>query len=350
MSRPKAPPAKKPASQPPKAEPGTFAIHWKSIGIGVIAGILIFWLLVYVLGARLEEIGIGPVKFSLPAQPAGGGQSAAAGLPYESTLLSLSYIAGGWDPHVIDLRSAAEDGIPVWPGEGLSFTDLWVTSPASPAGLQAQVKFYRNDTGDGNCIGETPRVPLEPGKTLIKEITLLKLTPDDRNWTVGEDWERILAVTTLFEDGKEMSASVAQIRINRNGSAWLNPYSDAKFAEIAAQVDGGPPFQVDLRRAPVDGLSLPSGAQLCVQEIWYRSRNAAKNNQIAVEATLGEFSEETYRNSAPAPFTRGVNPLQDFTPLCWELPAQDTFLTITLYQAGGAVMDFIYVPITISAR
>jgi hypothetical protein len=342
MSRPRTAQPNKPADKTP---PLPSIIHWKTLGIGIMTGIFIFWLLVIRLGGRLDEISVGPAKFTLPNPTGAGG-----GVPFESTLLGLNYIASGWDPHIIDLRSAAEDGIPVWPGESLSFSELWVSGPSKQENLQVQVKFYVNDTGEGNCIGETPQVDLLPGRTLIDKITLLKYTQDNKRWMIQKDWEGIVAVTTVFSAGKEISANQSLIRFNRNGTAWLNPFSDAKFAEITYQVNQDPPARIDFRSSSVDGLNLTPGGQLCIQEIWYRSRNASKEIKLAVEATLGEFSESTYRDSPANPFSPGINQLTDYTPLCWQIPTEDTFLAVTLYQTGGTVMDFIHIPIRVTTR
>lgn len=341
---------KKQASKPtghaavPSPAKESFVLQWKSLGIGVVVGLVLFIILL-ARGAHPTEIDILGIKFSLPSF-----ESKAGSIPFESTVLSITYIASGWDPHIIDMRSAAEDGIPVWPGESLAFSDIWITGPTKPENIQAQMKFYVNEARTENCIGETPVFYLLPSKTLVKQITLLKYTQDNKGWTIQEDWNSIVAVITLFSDEKEFSSNETLIRLNRTGTAWLNPYSDAKFAEITYQINGGSPEQVDFRHAPVDGWSFPAGGELCVVDIWYRSKNASKNNKLAVEATLGEFSESVYRNSPTSQFRQGVNQLQNFTPFCWEIPPEDTFLTVTMYQSGGSMMDFVFIPISVISK
>jgi hypothetical protein len=268
--------------------------------------------------------------------------------PFESRVLGLRFIAGGWDLHYADMLNAAKTGIPAWSGATLAFSDLWVSSPAQPGDCQVQVKFYLNGINSGEQIGESLLQDALPEQTPIEKINFLKFTQDDKSWQVGDDWKSIDLVTSLRCGGKEVSQNQSSILLNRNGTAWLNPFMDAKFAEISYQVNTEAVLHLDLRQSLENGITLKSGDRFCIPEVWYRSRNAPKIGRMVFDASLGPYNAGNYRNSPTHLFIDGIHKLENYQPFCWKVPEADTYLTLILYDGGGTVMDFLYIPVFVS--
>ena len=60
----------------------------------------------------------------------------------QAGLISVSFTVDGWNPHLVDLRTAENVGIPVSTGNALKFYDLYVHEPNGSASTKLQMEFY----------------------------------------------------------------------------------------------------------------------------------------------------------------------------------------------------------------
>jgi hypothetical protein len=297
------------------------------------------------IGGLLVLAGIivaGYIAFS-PAEPVV--EQAA----FESTVISATYEESGWDPHVIDIRSATEDGIPVWPRDLLEILDVWFTTPTEPGEYQVQVKVLASGDGEEEWIGETPILDLQPGKMRVESFSLLKHAKDDRHWEIQDNWKYLDIVIFLLKNKVEINQSSSRIRLNPDGTAFLRPYIEAKFVDLVVQINDEPETTLNIRERLTEEWPLRSDDRLCIQQVWYRSKTGSETTNLGIEADLlaTERLEGNYRNSMDNPFEPGINQVEGFKPFCWQIQPMVNLLSISLYSSDGPVLDQLVFPIKV---
>ena len=212
--------AHEPESSRTRKDP--FTLDWKSLGIGGLVGSLLFLFLLGI-GAIPTEIDLFGVKFNLPDF------TNATPVPYNSAtiqdaaddpllgvaLTGMKYMAGSWDPHSIDLTSAASEGIIVNEGYSLRLYDLWVAVPPDVKGYTGQLEVYAL----GEVIGRSDLLELQPGGTLFNEIlpTNYKHADVANAWRYDLTWETIDISLIAYKDGQPVGgAIVARLLMNNS--------------------------------------------------------------------------------------------------------------------------------------
>jgi hypothetical protein len=345
--------------------------------------LIAFGVFLFVIGvASLDErangdrgpIKIGPITFPSPVLPRwlrfalmiGGIVLMVIGLGYiliegerpqpstvSPSLISLSYIAEDWDPHLVDMRSASSSGIPVSAGDSLQLFDLWISVPEDVPQHTVQAEIYAGD----ERIGYTERVALIADKAYPGLAQLGKVTIEKYNhatvleaWRVQAAWKDLEVVLATYHNDQLVASTRTAVRLDVKGKAWLVAPPNADFASIVYQVNDGPPLVLDLRDAETAGLGTNPGDRLALLEVWYSSNASGGNrDMIQFEGYLssGTFDRSTLQGSKLSILEQGTHKLAGFTPMIWTIPDGKDYLVATLFRNDRAIMKRLMLPLSL---
>ena len=268
-------------------------------------------------------------------------------------LASISFMVDGWNPHLVDLRTAEDVGIPVSPANALKFFDLYVYGQKDSASTKIQVEFY---TPDGEFIGSTERLKLVSGLNRFEKVEIQSYQdPNIVNaWMVQPEWNAI-SVVLIHYDVKDVkiNADTVNIRLNPESHSWLTTSPDVSFASIAYTVNDGAETWLDFHQALSSGLNLQPDDKLRITQIWYRADDAADGVLIVIEAYLtnNQFNMYTYVNYHNNHLEKGLNLLANFqTPFEWLIKVEDNLLILTMARSDGFVVDRLEIPVLSSSN
>jgi hypothetical protein len=270
----------------------------------------------------------------------------------QAGLISVSFTVDGWNPHLVDLRTAEGVGIPVSPGNALKFFDLYVYEPNGSASTKLQMEFYA--PGE-EFIGSSERLPLVSGTNRFEKVEVQSYQDSNivNAWKVQPEWN-VISVVLIHYDAKDVktNASTVNIRLNPESHTWLTTSPDVSFASIAYTMNDGTETWLDFHQVLSSGLNLRPDDKLKITQIWYRADDPADGILLGVEAYLTnkQFNRDTYINNPNNPLDKGLHLLSNFSnPFEWVVKEEDNMLIMTLARSDGFVVDRLEIPVLSSA-
>jgi hypothetical protein len=271
--------------------------------------------------------------------------------PFGIALVNLKFMPGGWDPHQIDIRSAAQEGIWVNVGYSLRLYDLWVSVPEGVTGYRGQFEIYAK----GEVIGRTHLLDLQPGGTLFEDVVPTSYQhPDVVNaWVMQQDWDALDIDLILFRGKQPAGGAVTTLRLNNTGTAWYNDPPYVSLASLVYHLNDGPRMVLDLRTAQDPGIDATSGDQLTIDEIWVKSSSSVKERSMQVEIYLssGEYDASAAFQTPWTTFAYGVREIPLGKSFVWEsISAEKKLLIVTVSRNDKTVLDRYVIPLGSSQR
>lgn len=270
-----------------------------------------------------------------------------SGQPAGIALIGVRYMADGWDPRLVDLRTAAEDGIPAREGGSLQLKSFWISTPPHYSDSEAQIEIYAN----GGLIGLSSLQPLVPPVTQIDDIQIKGYQDSDvpDAWLVQDKWESLDISIIVYSEGESVGSTKSSIRINPGGMSWLTSPPNASLVSIAYTVNGGTQKVLDLQKGLTNGLNVSQDDQLEIRAIWYDANADGAGQRLWVEAYLtrgGYYPEtlKTNRNDSDI-ILKGLHELSAVSALSWTVPADMKWLVMTLERSDQTVLDRINIPL-----
>ena len=263
------------------------------------------------------------------------------------SLVSMKYTSGGWNPHMIDLRTASSSGIPAGATLPLKFSEIIVFAPPDLAGFQIWAEFLAN----GNeKIGETPVSILQPGLTSLEDVKIAdaylyldsntgKYSND--SWDVLKSWDNI-AVDLKYKGASGQSGStIWTIRLNQmGGTAWWNPPPDVNIVSVVYSVSGGIQQVLDLRREPDPVINAKAGDWITIHKVWYKANLTTSNQTMFVGGSINNGQQELNNKSSDMMAIReGIHPFENFTSMTWVLSSDIKWLNLIVIRSDDIVLD-----------
>jgi hypothetical protein len=262
-------------------------------------------------------------------------------------LVGIRYMADGWNPRLVDLRTAAEDGIPAIHGGTLQLNSLWVSVPAQSSDSEVQIEIYAN----GDLIGLSSVHPLASPVTQIDDIQI-KGYQDSENpdaWLVQDEWENLDISTIVYSQGKRVGSSKTPIRLRPGGMSWLISPPSASLVSISYAVNDGAEKVLDLRELNTGGLNVTQNDKLDLRAIWYAANADGAGQRLWVEAYLtaeGYPSGKVKTNNDNSDLIqKGFHALSSVSSLSWIVPADVNWLMMTLVRSDQTVLERINIPL-----
>jgi hypothetical protein len=264
-----------------------------------------------------------------------------------SALVSITFKVNGYMPRVVDMRSSANVGIPVWPENALKFSEVWVNTTEGSITKYVSVEFYAN----GNIfIGSIDRTEVQPGLTKLSEAIAVPLYVDkyigNNYWKVENSWTTIDVVQINYdENGNKVAVSQFPIKLNPESDAWLVAPPDVSIMGFAYSINNGAEIWAGVDTLS-DGLQIKAGDTLSITRVIYNAEFADPEKSFGMEAEIYGMND-TYSNNSGYNLTRGgVNVLSGFaTPFVWTINSNATALEIGFARADGTVIDQLLIPI-----
>lgn len=263
------------------------------------------------------------------------------------SLVGITFRTGDWNPRVVDLRTASETGIPVWPNEALEFSDLWIYTPKGSNTSEVLIEFYTNET----FIGKIERFPVEVGikklPTVFIEENFKYQEIQGNYWRVENSWKKIDIVLINYDKaGNKLTVSEFPIRLNPESTSWLIAPPDVSITSFAYTVNDGPETWVDIHAALVDGLSLQVGDKFRITQILYRAELAAPDQSFGIEASLLDVRDSYIGNPGGTLAQAGTYALSGFDkPFEWVTREDARALSIRFSRIDGTVLDYMEIPL-----
>lgn len=261
-------------------------------------------------------------------------------------LIGVRYMADGWDPRLVDLRTAAEDGIPTTQGGSLQINSLWVSVPPKFSDSEVQIEIYAN----GDLIGLSSLQPLVPPVTQIDDIQIKGYQdsgiPDA--WLIQADWETLDISAVVFHQGRSVGFSKTSIRLG-SGMSWFKSPPNASIVSITYTVNGGIQKVMDMQQILTSGLNVAQNDRLDFQAISYSADADGAGQTLWVEAYLtpdGYLPATLKTNRDNSDFIlKGIHELSSVSSLSWTVPANMNRLVMTLERSDRTVLDRINIPL-----
>lgn len=270
-------------------------------------------------------------------------------------LVGISFMAGDWNPRMVDLRTAASEGIHAEPDISLKLFDVRVAvSENIPADYQAQAEVYANDN---EFIGKTSVVPLHAGEVIeLGDVipTSYKHDTIAGNWRVQDNWGELTVLVNVYKKGSEAVVQSTKTQIKLTGpdsKSWLLSPPYASFASIVYQVNDDEKQMMDFRTIDTDGIHVQPEDRLRIWEIWYHTTTDLDTITLVAEAYISEdgFNSETHQQTEEQIFLSGAHNLMASQPFDWTIAPEYTSLVITLSRENGndysTVLDRYVIPL-----
>lgn len=267
-----------------------------------------------------------------------------------TSLISLTYRSDGWNPCMVDLRTASSTGIPASSGQSLEVYDLWIAVPRDAPEYKVKAEIYANNQRIGSIASTALIVDSAyPGVKKLEAVSLesFQHASVPGAWLVQPDWKDLDVVLITERSGKAVASVTTTIHLDGNGEAWFIRPPNAHFISIVYSINDGPELVLDLRDAGEAGLGLKPGDKLKLWKVWYHANLAGSEHTIHVEARLGdkEYDPSTLQVSEPDVIQKGIHRLGNFLPLEWTIPADKEALVLSLVRSDGAIMDRFIPPL-----
>jgi hypothetical protein len=184
-----------------------------------------------------------------------------------------------WNPREIDLRGAEENGIPVFPGHSLKFSNFSVFAPDGVIGYSVLIEVYAG----GELIGITNKQPLSPGVNEYSDIQIKAYQHDtvEDAWRVQDNWEYLQISTILYQQDDVIGFTENLIRLNPEGTSWFISSPYASIVSVVYRINDGPGIVADLRKLQVDGIHLEAGDKFEILEAWYQTDYKKSDSLLA---------------------------------------------------------------------
>lgn len=344
------------SADPPKRP---FSPEWRSIGIGIVVGMLLM-AFIDSIGGRIDEWNFGILKLVIPtatlrstptppttALVATSPASLTGEISSPSALVSMSFRVNGWNPRVIDFRTASAIGIKVGPGDALNFFDIWVNTPRDSISKGILIEFYANDI----FIGKTENLSIEPGLTKLPGVSVEEKFADKNvlpnYWKVENSWETIDVVQIHYdEEGRKVAVSQFPIKLNPESASWLISPPDVSMAGFAYTIYDGPETWIDLYDALASGLTVNLGEKFKITQILYRVELPAPDQSFGIEASLFDTKDSYVNNYDAAILEAGTHVLSNFSkPFEWVIDENSRVLSIRFARSDGTVLDYLEIPL-----
>lgn len=331
----------------------SYKLSPQSLGLVILGGVLggVLVSVIWSFAPTLTSTPIiTPTAMQVAPPPSQTSTVSVETLP-DVSLISMSYMVNKFDPRRVDLRSAADDGIPVRPGEALQFFDLWisVSDEAPDYGIQAEVYTADSDI----YLGKTAFIShMSAGYFPLGNVNVENFPHGQfpTSWTLQDGWENLIVKLVAYQEpGQGIVLSSSRIHLDPNGAAWFVAPPNLNFVSLVYKINDGDPLVLDLRHATTSGLLAESGDTLTLLEIWYRS-NADSSNTLRVEAFLssGNFNSEDYQQTPDNVIRKGIHKLSEFEPLSWVTPEGNQHLVLWLVR-NAMVLDELKIPFELTA-
>jgi hypothetical protein len=334
---------KKSASQGKPEDKDAFVIQPKSVALGIVIGAILLFVLMKA-GARLSEISLFGLKIAIPPStsvPA----SDSSGSPV--SLVGITFRTGGWNPRVVDLRTAPDIGIPVWPQEALEFSDLWIFTPEGSNTSEVLIEFYVNDS----FIGKIERFPVQAGLKQLSNISVQEnfkfQTIPGNYWKVEDSWEKINIVTINYNQaGDKIAITEFPIRLNSQSTSWLIAPPDVSIAGFAYTINDGPETWIDIHDALINGLNVHSGEKIRISQMLYRAELAVPDKSFGIEISIPDTKDSYVNNFGGAVLAEGAQILSNFAnPFEWVIDEDSRILSIRFARTDGTLLDYLEIPL-----
>jgi|GEM_PF-6373155 len=259
------------------------------------------------------------------------------------SLISMGYRGNGFNPRLINLRTAADDGnddgIPIEAGQPLEFIDvtIWLPEDASGYSIHAEVKLENSSI----VIGTTQTIGVTAGLHNLGRVhPNLNIDEDNSEaWDVQENWNLLMVHLVTYFNGQAVSSVPTNIRLNPTGTSLLWDTPKATFAAIVYSVNNGHQLLLDMRSATQNGINAGAGDTLTIHEVWYNS-DAPSTFDLKTEGyiTPGGYDADSLEQSQLSDIERGIHRLS-FTATEWHPDALDQYLVFSLIRSDGTITD-----------
>jgi len=265
------------------------------------------------------------------------------------SILSLSYRSAGWKPRVVDLRTADETGVPIYPNTGLRLFDLWVNVSENCVDCKGIAEVY----ADGEFIGGTEKIVLHTGKNEIGNLTPKNYISgqDEKEWMVQPVWKTIGLVVILYSGDQMVDTCESELQININGSAWFISPPVGTIAEISYQINGGEEMWIDWRTAITEGITVSRNDMLQIMSVWYKANDAFDKSTLVLELQLfgknGSITG-TYQSFGNQPINNGIHLINTSTLKPWQITEETRSICVIFSRLeDGVVLDDFEIPLKI---
>ena len=317
-----------------------FVPDWKSIGIGVAAGILLITIIM-LAGGRVKEWSFLGIKIGFPETAADVTDNKSVG---SVSLASVSYEYDDWDPKIVDLRTASESGIPVSPGHALKLFDLFVYVPDDITNYVVVAAIYGND----ELVGLTESQRLVPGMNKLSDVEIKNYHHDtvDNAWRLQDDWESIRIVLMYYIAENKVGSTSNTILLNPSGKSWYISAPYGSIISVVYRINDGPEIVADLRTITEVGIPVFEGDTLTITEAWYQSGTDDNTANIQLEAytSSGRYDSQTLQISEKGTFQSGFHEILNDRGMQWVITDDKESLVMTLARNSDTVMDRIVIP------
>ena len=294
---------------------------------------------------------------STPTLPAA---TEAPGRPLPSAAVSLSgiqFMYGDWDPRSVDLRTAAEDGIPISrkdPLATLAFFDVQVVVSPEGEGLQAEALFFIND--EQTPIGVTEPTVVKAGVNQLKDpvfnLSYLKDSAKPGEILILPAWNQFRVKVRLLRGGDAAVANEHVIRINPAGASWFTTPPAAQLIRMEYSINQSPRMVLDLAEALATGLNVYPEDTFQIHSVTLKTRDKVPERTVHVEAYLTNREEWTFNNDLwrkspeQAVFQKGVTPPLALEAFIWTdvAPEQNT-LALSIMRDDDVLLDRYEIPL-----
>ena len=326
-------------AKPKEKSKEAFTPDLKSIGIGVVAGVLLITIIM-LAGGRVKEWSFLGIKIGFPEDTPSTTLDENASIG-SVNLLSVSYEYDDWNPKSIDLRSAYESGIPVSVGHSLRLFDLFVYVPEEITDYVVVAAIYGND----ELIGLTEGKRLVPRINKLGDIEIKNYhhDTDENAWRIQDDWESISIVLMYYIGEEKIGSTSNTILLNPSGLSWYQSPPYAHIKEIYYSIDDGLVRLLDLSK----GLPIHDGNShmLKIENIWYMGNPDALNRSFRIYAYVDNL-ENSIDEHINTEIKKGVNPLSNFEPFELEIAPNAENLVIDILRDDSVLLEQLIIPIT----
>ncbi len=266
-----------------------------------------------------------------------------------ASLIGANYIVDEWNPRLIDLRTAGQDGIPAFPNHSLRLFDLYVFVPEESSGYVIQAEVSVND----ELIGATQIQKTTSGVMKLGAVAIRKYPSPiiSTAWNVGENWTELEIKTRLFNsanDTKSVAETLISIKINPSGTSWMISPPYATLYSLSYTLNDGPNQTIDARQALSQGLTARKEDKMCLTGVNYNGDFRADKGSVGIVADFMDTHKIVVPANGynPEPFKPGINDILGFQPYCLNMPEANANLYLSLTN-NGTIVDLLSIKVTI---